>query len=248
MVVTKTSSAVQVSSSVVSTTAQLVHSSSVVYQELQSYSTELGVPSAKGNPFLASSSFKQGTFYVIVGPIVGGLVVLYLMSALIRRIQARRNAKGLELEEYDMNQSMVDPFERGDYEENGSFYYNGYGSKSVLDLDTSSGNPYGSLSVLGSVSGPLGPTDTVSTLHEPVKTAQPPVTSHRTHKRRTSSMALDDFIATGALPELEGEHRLDPRQVETHSMYQSPDNSYLAGSREASPVRFSRSRSPVRRS
>lgn len=218
-------------------------------KDLNGFSTDIEIPSAKNNPFLNSSSFQQGTFYIIFGPIIGGVLLLYLIGVLVKRMQARHNTKGVEAieNEYEMNQSMIDPFEftNNDVDDTTSFYYqyprHQRNKTNATDISKS----------LYGVDGGDITFDTTSLLqsfNEPQKGASPANTVNKSfHRRRTSSMVLDDFINTGALPALEGEHNLDAGQIENHSMYQSQNNSYIAASRNGSPIRYSRSCSPVRR-
>lgn len=229
-----------------STVSNLVHSSAVVnIKDTTGFSTKIDVPSGAGNPFLNSSEFTQGTFYIIFGPIIAGLIIFYLIGALINRIRARHNTKGADAieDEYEMNQSIIDPFDTRDThnDDTNSVYYQypRHHQRNLTDIS--------SLHKL--TSDPFSDSDSVlQSLNEPSKTASPFTTTNKSfHKRRTSSMVLDDFISTGVLPELEGEHRLESGQVENHSMYQSQNDSYIADSRSGSPIRYSRSCSPVRR-
>ena len=70
----------------------------------------IGIPNSQKNPYLKNSSFKQGTFYVIILPIIGGIVLLYLIGVLINKLRANRLAKNIEPfdREYEYNLDLTD--------------------------------------------------------------------------------------------------------------------------------------------
>jgi hypothetical protein len=54
------------------------------------------IPSAEENPYLQSSSFKQGTLYIIIFPTLIGLILLYVISVGINTYRANVLAKSIE--------------------------------------------------------------------------------------------------------------------------------------------------------
>ncbi|GMG22560.1 unnamed protein product [Ambrosiozyma monospora] len=64
-------------------------------------------PSDIKNPFLLTSKFKQGTFYVIVLPIIGFFFLAYLLSVAFTRWRSRRQARQASLrDEFDDEKSI----------------------------------------------------------------------------------------------------------------------------------------------
>lgn len=102
-------------------TAALVLESAVIKQ---AGGINVEIPSAKENPFITIPKTKQGTLYVIIFPIIAGIIILYLIGALIKKLKASRQAK------------KVEPFDR-DYE----FY--DYNSEITRDQDDTTLNPFG---------------------------------------------------------------------------------------------------------
>lgn len=234
---------------------------------ITSYSTTLQVPSAKNNPFLNRGDFKQGTFYAVLGPILGAFLFFYLFGVFYKKLRARSNAKvGKDIEdEYEMNYSMLVPVDLNSSmadkndDNASSYYFNHQRNKTLTDIpgmqqSESKSNKPNSNSLKSTTTNDINspfylfPEPSKSSLQVASSTTR----NGHFHRRRTSSMVLDEFINTGELPLLEGEHNLtysDTNQVENHSMYQSQNNSYVTNpeSRNTSPVRYSRSCSPVRR-
>lgn len=112
------------------TTATLVLESAVV-KHAEGFNVE--IPSAKENPFISIPKAKQGTLYIIIFPIIAGIIVLYLLGALIKKLKANRQAK------------KVEPFDR-DYE------FCDYITENSEGHDDRTLNPFGGELFVGSTS------------------------------------------------------------------------------------------------
>lgn len=193
------------------------------------------IPQAHSNPFINHSDFQQGSFYLIIGPIIAGLVVFYLVGVYVTRLRARSNAKKINetIEEEPMDNSMLHPvYTPYAYQANES-------RRDVADVSFQDSLLHQTQHIPSSGPLLLSQLDlaqpTTSRGYSPSPPASPARHARHLHghRRRTSSMVLDDFISTGVIPN-------EP------SMYANSygNDSYLS---LQSPQRPSRSVSPVRR-
>lgn len=67
--------------------------------------TASSIPIAKDNPFLETTKFKQGTLYVIIFPIIGGFLLLYILISLINKCKSNKLAKHIDSfdKDYEFN-------------------------------------------------------------------------------------------------------------------------------------------------
>lgn len=218
-------------------------------------SVELQVPNSQKNPFLIDSDYKQGTFYVIIFPIICGFLALYLISVLWKKIEAKRQTQGVSAA---YQESIYDVT----CEDNISFYHKHKRNKTQTDLSFLENSEFqqdmdnGKVLQLQQgqeVQYQFTSADAANVANnEPIK--------QNRHKRTPSSILLDEFIYTGELPKLEddsfvvGDYShlacdLSTQGYESNKYDRGYENSYILGSpgRTSSPVReYSPVRSPAK--
>lgn len=192
--------------------------------------TASAIPNAKENPFLQSSPFAQGTLYVIIFPIILGLILIYILGVLLNKYKANRQAKSVEpfIEQYEMNQPMPDNPFSDEYKLNNDSQYRrsmeyligNHTNQSFTTIIPENGStlelnpPYSEPTPVQFYTPNLesqSKSDSASTSFysagEPTKqtqqiraTQQVPPASNHSHSRTLSSQALDEFLSTGELP------------------------------------------------
>lgn len=73
------------------------------------------VPSGKNNPFLQTSKFRQGTLYAIIFPIIGFILLVYILGVFINKIKANKEAK--KVESFDREYE----FANGEFDDNDNY-------------------------------------------------------------------------------------------------------------------------------
>lgn len=74
------------------------------------------IPNSKENPFLQTSPFLKDTLYMILFPIVFGLVLIYLVGALLNKLRAKRQAQ--KIEPFDQEYEFVENNDENDTKHN----------------------------------------------------------------------------------------------------------------------------------